>query len=204
MMITAAEERKKGMTALFIDGEYALSVDTMTLLSYGYQTGSEITDDDLHELLQASDANRAKEKALYLIEYRPRTSKELSDKLIPLYGEQAAESAVQRLEELGLIDDESFAREYAAQLLEKKCCSVQKTMYELLKKGIDRDLAEEILDELAPDPVEQIVRLLETKYARRLSDEKSRLKTVNALRTMGYRWSDIQDALCTFEDEQEG
>ena len=72
MLITAAEERKKGMTALYIDGEYAVSVDTVTLMSSGYKTGSEINDEQLYELIQMSKINRAKEKALYLIEYRAR------------------------------------------------------------------------------------------------------------------------------------
>ena len=44
MLITAAEERKKGMTALYIDGEYAVSVDTLTLAASGFRTGSEIDD----------------------------------------------------------------------------------------------------------------------------------------------------------------
>ena len=70
MLITAAEERKKGMTALYIDGEYAVSVDTVTLVSSGFRTGSEITDEELYELINASKVSRAKEKALYLIEYR--------------------------------------------------------------------------------------------------------------------------------------
>ena len=111
MLITASEERKKGMTALYIDGEYAVSVDTVTLASSGFHTGSDITDDELHELLRASKISRAKEKALYLIEYRSRTRKELRDKLLPLFGEEAAEAAIERLEQLGLIDDEGFARD---------------------------------------------------------------------------------------------
>ena len=126
MLITAIEERKKGLSALFIDGEYALSIDTVTLVSYGKKTGSEISDEELHNLIEQSNINRAKEKALYLIEYRTRTRKEIEDKLIPLYGENATEAAIERLEQLKLIDDESFAREYAENLLIKKKFSVRK------------------------------------------------------------------------------
>ena len=195
MIITSAEERKKSQTALYIDGEYAVSVDTMTFLSTGKKVGSEITDDELYELIEASKFNRAKEKALYLIEYRSRTKKELYDKLIPLFGESASTLAIERLEALGLINDESYAREYAEILLNRKGFSRQRASFELMKKGIDKDLAEEILDELEPDPVEQIKQLLETKFARRLSNEKDIAKTVNALKAMGYRWSDINEAM---------
>ena len=60
MLITAAEERKKGLTALYIDGEYAVSVDTVTLISSGKKAGSEISDEELYELIGNSRINRAK------------------------------------------------------------------------------------------------------------------------------------------------
>ncbi len=195
MTITGIEERKKSMTALYIDGEYAVSVDTMTFLSVGKKVGSEITDDELYELIETSKYNRAKEKALYLIEYRSRTKKELYDKLVVLFGESASERAIERLEELGLINDEKYAREYAEVLLERKGFSRQRAEFELMKKGIDKDVIEEILDELEPEPVEQIKKLLQTKFARRLSNEKDLAKTVNSLKAMGYRWSDISEAI---------
>ena len=75
MLITAAEERKKGLTALYIDGEYVVSVDSLTFAGSVFRVGSEITDEQLYELIRLSDVNRAKEKALYLIEYRPRSRK---------------------------------------------------------------------------------------------------------------------------------
>ena len=200
MLITASEERKKGMTALYIDGEYAVSVDTVTLASSGFHTGSDITDDELYELMRASMISRAKEKALYLIEYRSRTRKELRDKLLPLFGEEAAEAAIERLEQLGLIDDEGFARDYAEQLIKRKLYSRERAAFEMMKKGIDKDIIEEVLDEMEPDPTEQIRQLLSTKYVRRLSNEKDRLRTVNALKAMGFRWSDIRE--CMEETEQ--
>ena len=195
MVITSTEQRKKSLTALYIDGEYAVSVDTMTFLSTGKKVGSEITDEELYELIETSKYNRAKEKALYLIEYRSRTKRELYDKLIVLFGESATKRAIKRLEELGLIDDEKYAREYAEVLLDKKGFSRQRAEFELMKKGIDKDVIEEILDELEPEPVEQIRKLLQTKFARRLSNEKDLAKTVNALKAMGYRWSDINEAI---------
>ena len=195
MIITGIEERKKSLTALYIDGEYAVSVDTMTFLSTGKKVGSEITDEELYDLIETSKYNRAKEKALYLIEYRSRTKRELYDKLIVLFGESATKHAIERLEELGLIDDEKYAREYAEVLLDKKGFSRQRAEFELMKKGIDRELADEVLDEYEKDPCEQIQALLETKFARRLATEKDRLRTVNALKAMGFRWSDIRTCL---------
>ncbi len=195
MLITSAEERKKGMTALFIDGEYAVSIDTVTLMSSGFRTGSEISDEQLYDLIQLSKINRAKEKALYLIEYRARSRKEIEDKLVPLYGEQAAEQAIERLGQLGLIDDEGFAREFARQLFENRHYSSKRVSFELMKKGIDRYLIDEIIEELEPDAHEQIEKILSTKYSRCLDDEKGRQRAINGLRAMGFSWYDIKDCL---------
>lgn len=202
MLITGAEERKKSMTALYIDGEYAVSVDTMTFMSTGKKTGSEITDEELYELIENSKISRAKEKALYLIEYKSRTKKEIFDKLIMLYGESAAALAVERLEELGLVNDKAYALEYAEYLLYKKKFSRKRAEFEMSKKGIDKDLAQEIFDELEPDAIQQIRNLLETKFSSRLSSEKDRARTVNSLKSMGYVWSDINDVMSEYTDNE--
>ena len=81
MLITAIELRRKSLRALYLDGELAVNIDAQTRLSSRFQVGTEITDEELHELLAASDANRAKEKALYLIAHRDHSKKELVDKI---------------------------------------------------------------------------------------------------------------------------
>ena len=200
MLITAAEERKKGMTALYIDGEYAVSVDTVTLVSSGFRTGSEITDEELYELINASKVSRAKEKALYLIECSARSRREIEDTRVPLFGEEASDKAIERLEQLGLIDDEAFAVEYARQLFENKHYPGKRVAFELMKKGIDRELIDEITEELEPDPAEQIEKLLRTKYSRNMNDEKGRQRAINGLRAMGFSWYDIKDAMNSYEE----
>ena len=103
MLITAIEPRRKSLRALYLDGELAVNIDAQTLLSSRFQVGTEITDEELHELLAASDANRAKEKALYLIAHRDHSKKELVDKIRRTASQEAAEKAADRMEEIGLI-----------------------------------------------------------------------------------------------------
>ena len=95
--------RRKSLRALYLDGELAVNIDAQTLLSSRFQVGTEITDEELHELLAASDANRAKEKALYLIAHRDHSKKELVDKIRRTASQEAAEKAADRMEEIGLI-----------------------------------------------------------------------------------------------------
>ena len=104
MLITAMEPRRKRLTALFLDGEFAVKLDTETLLQSGWRVGMEMDDEALHQLIQRSDTHRAQEKALYLLEHRSHSKKELTEKISRTAGRDAAEHAAQRMEELGLID----------------------------------------------------------------------------------------------------
>ncbi|MFR9228513.1 MAG: regulatory protein RecX, partial [Acutalibacteraceae bacterium] len=116
MLITAIEKRRKMLSALFLDGEFAVNIDTETLLQFRYKIGMDITDEQLHELILASDARRANEKALYLLEHRSHSKKELIEKIQRTTSKEAARSAADRMEELGLVNDEEFAKRYAAEL----------------------------------------------------------------------------------------
>ena len=169
------------MSAVYIDGEYAMKLDTFALAKSGVKVGSEIDDDRLHEIVIESNLSRAKEKALYLLEYRSRSRNELVEKIKPLYGDDAAEAA--------------------AELFRRKKYAPKRVGYELLRKGIDREIIDEVIEELTPDPEEQIRSLLETKFRNKLGDIKSRRKTANALAALGYSYYDINSVLSEYEDE---
>lgn len=201
MIITSIEPRRKGMSAVYIDGEYAMQLDTFTLCERRVKPGSELTDEQLHELIQKSEAHRAKEKALYLITYRDHSKKELTDKIKRVCSLESAENAADKMEALGLINDEAFARRYAEELLCSKKLSSSAAKYKLIQKGIDRELADQVIDELKPDPQEQLYALLNGKFRLRLSDEKNLKKTISALQRMGYRFEDIKSALLRLTDE---
>lgn len=195
MLITAIEPRRKGLQALFLDGEFAVNVDAETLAASPFRLGKEIDDEQLHELLMASDTRRAKEKALYLLSHRDHSKKELVEKLKRAGTERAAEQTAQRMEEIGLVNDALYARRYAAELARRKGYAASRIEHELNQKGIDRELICEIIEEMALEPVKQITALLERKYARTLQEEKSRRRTVAALQRLGYRWEDIRRAI---------
>ena len=111
MELTAAEPRRRGLVQLYIDGEPAVKIDHEVFLRSRLKPGDELTDEELHQLILDSDAHRAKEKALYLLEYRDHTKKELTEKIArTAASREAAEAAASKMEELGLIDDESYVR----------------------------------------------------------------------------------------------
>lgn len=195
MTVTAIQPRKKSLYAFYIDGEFAMELDRKTVDEHGIRPGASITDEALHDLIQESNYRRAKEKALWLISYRDYSKKELVDKIKKTCDETSALAAAERMEELGLINDANYAKRYAAQLANIKNLSARNIQYKLSEKGIDRDLAREITQELTIDPRDQIRAVIEKKYAKILDTEKGVRRTVTGLQRMGHKWEDIKSVL---------
>ncbi len=206
MQITAVEPRRKGLCALYIDGEEAMKLDAETVLSHRFDVGREITDEELRDCVLDSEKKRCKDKALWLISFRDHSRSELFSKLKRDYSEDACAAAVTRLEELGLIDDERYARRYTADLRDIKRLSECGIRAKLREKGVDRDLIDEIMDENEIDEQAQIRAVIEKKYIRALSDEKGQRRAVNALARLGFRYADIKSVLREYteiEDDYE-
>lgn len=198
MELTAAEPRRKRLTQLYIDGEEAVKIDTETFLRSGLRPGDEITDEELHQLLLDSEAHRAKEKALYLLEHRSHSKKELTDKITRAsLSREAAQAAADRMEELGLLNDEEYARRLARELFTRKRYGPMRVRQELRQKGISPELIDELLADYADDSaaLENMRALLSKKYPGWADDEKVRRRAFAALQRFGYSYADIRRAL---------
>ena len=201
MKITAVEPRRKQMCALFIDGEYVMNLDAQTLIENRFDVGREIDDDELKDIIDKSNERRAKEKALWLISYRSHSKKELRDKIRRTCDAESADKAVERMEELGLVNDEEFAKLYARKLVNGKKMSVKAAEYELYRKGIDKITAEQVLGELEYDPQTQIIEFITKKY-KNIQDEKIKRRAVAALQRKGYSWEEIKQAIESLVSEE--
>lgn len=200
MEITALEPRRHRLVQLFLDGEPAVKLDEETAASL--RPGQQLSDEELHELIARSDAVRAKEKALYLLEHRPHSKRELEDKLARTVGREAAGQAAGRMEELGLIDDADYAHRLAEELA-RKGFAAPRIRQELLRRGIGRELAAGEAERAAAAPEDALHSLIERRFARQLGEEKGRRRAVAALQRMGYRWEEIRSALRAFGGEPE-
>lgn len=204
MELTAAEPRRKGLTQLFLDGEAAVKIDTEVFVRSGLKPGDELTDDELHRLIEASDTRRAQEKALYLLEYRSHSKKELAEKIArTAASKEAAQAAADRMEELGLVDDEAYAREFARVLFTRKRYGKMRVKQELRQKGIADELIEELLSEYGgeDEALENLQEILARKYPDWREDERTRHRAFAALQRLGYSYELIRRAMAAPEDE---
>lgn len=203
MQITAIEPRRKGLSALYIDGELAMKLDTEVLIAQRFDVGREITDEELRECLIASELKRCKDKAMWLISFRDHSRRELVDKLRRDYSEDCCEQTADRMVELGLIDDERFARRYSADLINLKHLSYRGVRQKLAEKGISRELIDEVTGESEIDEEQQIRTIIDKKYSRVMNDEKGRRRVYNALMRLGFSYRDIKSVMAEYTDTEE-
>ena len=116
--LTQIKETKKGRLALFLDGEFAFSLDEDTFAAAALHQDDELEDWQIEELRKKSETRRALDKAMDYLSLRDHAAGELYQKLCRKFDAHSAAYAVARAGELGLLNDVSFARRRAAELLE--------------------------------------------------------------------------------------
>lgn len=188
---------------IFVDDEYRLTVDSRFWYSERWHNQTQIDSGELAALEEAVGSRRAFNSAEDYLSRRDHSEKELYEKLCRKYPPAAAETAIEKAKDLGLLDDERFAANYAAELYEKKHFASRRILLELRRKGIDREIAENAVGGLDKVGETRIIELLRGKYRAAFSDEKSRRRAVNGLLRMGYAYTEIRAALETLEQEFE-
>lgn len=112
MIVTAVErQRRRRRVNVFIDGRFALALSADLAAERDLRPGRAVTADELSALADAEARRSARESAFRLLSYRPRSERELRERLARKGFERAVvEETLGRLRDLGYLDDAAFAR----------------------------------------------------------------------------------------------
>jgi len=121
---------------------------------------------------------------------RARSRSELADKLasknVP---DDVASTLLDRFEEVGLVDDDAFARAWVEGRQSSKGLARRALAHELRRKGIDDEVAKAALDDLDPDDEIEAARGLvrrKLRSMRGVDDVAARRRLVGMLARKGY------------------
>lgn len=139
--------RRRGNKAkVFVDGEFFAEVDGEAALLRGVREGVELPREELVEACREGERALAMSRALNLLRYRARSSAEVRGRLLRHgHSEGVAEEVVERLRELGYLDDEEFARAVAREKARKY--GPQRVSAELRAGGVGEEVARGIVEE---------------------------------------------------------
>ena len=131
---------------VFLDGSFALGISLNTLTNEGLFVGKELDAEGYDRLAASETADKSFQAALRLLEARSRSVAEIRDKLRRKeFDPDAIERTLDRLAQLGLVDDAAFAR----RLVENRMLLTPRgkgaLRDELRRKGIDRLIADDVL-----------------------------------------------------------
>ena len=174
MRIDDVQRRRGSLVQLVLDGEPAALIDRKTFEESPYEVGSSLSEEQWVALKKESKTRRAWDKALYLLSLRDYARAQLQRKLEREAGSELARETVERLKRAGLLNDGAYARRLARDMVERRHFSRRRTLQELTARGLDRETAEEAVEELEPDDAEQALELLRKKRYNELSDPDTR------------------------------
>ena len=146
-----------------------------------------VMDEKIKEI-EAADA--AKQVLLRRLSHAPRTRKELAKDLKDKdISDEVANIALDRFEEVGLINDQALASNYVSSQHERKGIGKNALRQQLRAKGVSDDVALEAISQISDDQEFQAAFALACKKIRSLQkdDAKTQLrKIVGVLARKGY------------------
>lgn len=201
----APQRRDDSRVSIYLDGEFifGLSVDVMQL--YALEKGQFLPYEKVLTLVEEDQLKKAKATALEFISYRGRSEKEVRDKLEKKsFSPEIIEKAVSRFEDLGYINDETYARDYARSRLQGKGYGPQRIRMDLKKRGVPKHLIEEALQELdEADSYYEIALREGRKRWQRLAKEtdpyKRKKKLGDFLLRKGYNYDVVRQVMDRLE-----
>ena len=195
-----AQVRQSQRVSIDIDGEFAIGVSLDTLAHEGIFVGQQLDQTRIDRLVASDNYDRAKQSALRLLEIRPRSQRELIDRLRQKSFDSTTISAVcQRLSEAGLINDEAFATYLIEQRMRTASRGSTAIQRDLYKHGISKNAISALSQQHDIGAADADHALL---YARKLSNRLRGLDKITYTRRLsgvllrrGYPMSAVRAAV---------
>ena len=147
--ITAIEqqERNPERVSVFLDERFAFGLGAAQALAEGLRIGDELSEERVATLRALDEVGRATDAALRLLALRPRSVREVSDRLrLRGFAPEAIDAAVEKLEGWRYVDDADFARFWVENRERHKPRGRRLLEQELRRKGVDREIVREAID----------------------------------------------------------
>ncbi len=195
-------KRVQGRWLAVLEDGSILRVGEGEVIDFALYAGKELTDELAQQLIESTRRTGLKEKTLELLSRKPMSRKELERKLTQWEaGEEESAAICDRMEELGFLNDASYAAQVVRHYSQKGC-GEHKLRDELYRRGVPRDLWEDALAQAA-DHADAIDAFVRKRLTGKTSDRKELKKVSDALARRGYGWEDISAALRRFGADAE-
>lgn len=194
-IITAlrVQQRNKERVNVFLDGEYAFALPLVEAARL--RKNQILSDEEISQLEAIDERHKAFDYAVRFLGYRPRSIAEIRRKLQQRdVDDVVIEEVIQRLTELGYVDDLAFAEFWIRDRETFRPRGPMALRAELREKGIDNQIIDQALEALDPldsarraaqKKLSSLIKLDEMTFRRRMGGYLSRrgfsYETVNTV-----------------------
>ena len=200
-LITAIKRQRRSETtySIYLDGSYSFSLTDLQLSASDLREGRELDDDEVLVWQQQAQDSKAYNAAMRYVSYRMRSRREIADYLNRKeYPPEQVQQTIEKLADIGLINDVSFARHWIAERNRLKPRSRRVLQQELAAKGVARDAIDLALADEGQTEADTIMMLAEKK--RRLPQYQDPVKLMAFLARKGFAYEDIKKALVRLDE----
>lgn len=208
-VVTAVERSGRHSMLVTINEEIQLMLSRDIWAERPLAEGEEFDFAEFSAWLLPRQYPEALNKAVALLAQRARSGGEIRQKLERAhYLEDTIDMVLYKLEKERLLDDEAFAREFAASCARRQMGQSRIRM-ELARKGLPREIIDRTMEELPTEEADEAAIRLAQKLLRRHNGEDTRKemqKVLAAMARRGYSYEDSKEAVeaaILLEDEEE-
>jgi regulatory protein len=192
----AEPKRHPNRRNVYLDGGLAFSCDVNVVARFRLREGLSLTDEQVQEVLGGQVRQECFDKAMQFLQTRLHSRAELFNKLMRHeYGEAVVHGVLDDLGRLGYVNEEQFAKNKTLSAARHKHHGPERAMAELLKSGVEDDVARQALDEVYAAGATETARQLVRKKApglRKLDPVVARRRLVGMLQRRGFEYEAIK------------
>ncbi|MBS4537444.1 regulatory protein RecX [Clostridium sp. D2Q-11] len=174
---------------IYVDGEYFKSTLREISFNLNLYPGKEINRETLEEIILKEDIIKCKNKAIQIINGASQSESNLKRKL-KNYGfeKNIIDRVLDSLREYDLVNDEQLAESIIKDKRKIKRFGKNRIYYDLLKKGIDKKLAQKEINRLEDKDVElKNAIVLAEKKIRKIKEDDDRKTYQKLARHLSYK-----------------
>lgn len=192
--VTALEFQKgnKERVNVYLDGKFAFGLPAAIAATH-LRRGQTLSDAEIMALQALDEQERAYERVVRFLRYRPRSRAEVERYLRRKhFAEETITRVIKRLQDAGYLDDEAFARFWVENRQRFRPRSRRALGVELRQKGVAQDIVQEVVEE--QDDEEVAWQAVEARLPRwhNLSREQLQRKLGDFLMHRGFDYATIR------------
>ncbi len=207
------KKRTKEWYSIYLsDGREILSYIDF-IIKFNIKTGKNLTEEKIQEIKSSSDLLLAKEIAYKFLSYKPRTQKEVEEKLrLKGFPEDIISKVIDDIKRYGFINDLEYARNFLLNRLRSKTLGKIALKQILLSKGIPNETIEQVLAErenlinefeIALELAKKKLKQIKSSKKKKRDKNEQKRKIYEFLARRGFTWDTINHVINTIFNDFE-